>query len=252
MRQIFLTEGHPETGTLDRREILGQAFQLLMIHQIGFARTHIRVVQRLMDTQRIGFLPFAIFVILTTLGNFTNIDFRIEIGRKSLVMVTGIAIDNIQILDLIEMMFGCISCINTRYSRIKSTTQDGRQASLFETLFVGPLPAILVFSLIQRLIIGRIQIADTIFQTRIHDMQVLIRQCQVHHQIRLERLEQSHQLIHIVCIHLSGFDRYILNVSSNLVALALRTTGHHNIRESVGIHGNLLHCHRAHTTGTNN
>ena len=75
-----------------------------------------------MDFQRLGGNPFPVFVITSILCNFAYIDFWIEVCGKSLMMIACIAIDNIQVLDFIEVMFGCISRIDATYSRIESTT----------------------------------------------------------------------------------------------------------------------------------
>ena len=90
-------------------------------------------------------------------------------------MVAGVAVDDIQILDFIEMMFRCISCIYSCYTRIESASQDSRQTRFFETVFIGPLPAIFIFCLVQRFVVGSVEIADTVNQAGIHDGEVLIR-----------------------------------------------------------------------------
>ena len=93
--QVLLAEGHPETGALDRRVVLRQALQLLVIHQVGLSRTHVRVVQRLVHSQRIRLLPLAILPVFTTLGDLADIDLRIEVRGESLVVITGVAIHDV-------------------------------------------------------------------------------------------------------------------------------------------------------------
>ena len=97
------------------------------------------------------------------------------------MMVSGVAVYDIQILYFIEMMFGRISRIYTRYTRIEPATQDSGQAGIFKTFLVCPLPTVLVFSFVQRFVIGRVEIADTVCQAGIHDVEVLIRQSQVYY-----------------------------------------------------------------------
>ena len=162
MSQIFLSESHPEAGTFNCREVFGQAFQLFVVHQVGLSRTDIRIVQRFVYGQRICFFPFSVLEIFSSLGNLADIDFRVEISRKCFVMVSCITVYNIQILYFIEVMFGRISRIYACYARIESTTQDSSQTGIFETFLVCPLPAVLVFSFVQRFVIGRVEIADTV------------------------------------------------------------------------------------------
>ena len=41
-------------------------------------------------------------------------------------------------------------------------------------------------------------------ETRIHDVQILIRECQIQHDVRREILDECRQGRHIVCIYGSG------------------------------------------------
>ena len=175
MSQIFLSERHPETGAFDGREVLCQTFQFFVIHQIRFARTYIRIVQRLVYRQRICIFPFSVFEIFTTLGNFADVDFRIEVRSECFVMIACVAVDDVQIPDFVEMMFRCISCIYPCYARIESASQNRCQPRFFKTVFIGPLPAIFIFRFVQRFVVGGVEVADTVSQTGVHDGEVLIR-----------------------------------------------------------------------------
>ncbi|CDE87889.1 unknown [Prevotella sp. CAG:891] len=140
MSQIFLTKRHPEAGTLNRRIVLHQAFDFLVVQQVAFLRTYVRIGKRLVNFERFSFNPLTVFPIQTLLGNFANIDFRVKVRSKSLVVITGIAVYDVEILNLVEVMLGSISCKNARHTRVKTTTQDSCQASLFKAIFVSPLP----------------------------------------------------------------------------------------------------------------
>ena len=82
-------------------------------------------------------------------------------------------------MQLIEMMFGGIGGKYSGYARIEPASENGRQTGLFEAVFIRPLPAVFILRLIERFIVGRIQIADAVFQAGIHDVQILIRQSQI-------------------------------------------------------------------------
>ena len=138
--EILLAEGHPETCLLDGRVVLHQTLQLLVVHQIALARTDVRVGERLVDRERVGFNPFAILIPESLLGNFADIDFWVEVGCESLVMVTGVAIHDVEHLNLIEVMFGCISGEDARNSWVKTAAEDSAETSLFELILVCPLP----------------------------------------------------------------------------------------------------------------
>ena len=167
-------------------------------------------------------------------------------------MVSGVAVYNIQVLYFIEVMFGCISRIYTRYARIESTTQDSGQAGIFESFLVCPLPAVLVFSFVQRFVIGRVEIADTVCQTGIHDVEVLIGQSQIYYQVRFEGVEQADEFFHVVCIDLCCLYLYILNIGGDLVALAFRAAGNHDIGKDIRVHRDLLNSNGTNAPCTNN
>ena len=116
--KILLTKCHPETTTLDGRIVLDQTLQLLVVHQIALATTDVRVGEFLVNLQRLSLNPFTIFVIKTLLSDLTDVDFRIEVCGKSLMVITGIAVYNVEILYLVEMMLGSISGEDARYTRV--------------------------------------------------------------------------------------------------------------------------------------
>ncbi len=190
MSQILLSESHPETGPLNGRIVLHQRLQLLMIKQIRIPFANMGISQHFMNLQRTGLHPAPVFPVTAMLRNLANIDFRIEISSKCHPMVSGITIHNIQIMNLIKIMFGCISCKNSRYTRVKPASQNSSQPFFLKTVMVSPLPAIFKMCLILRFIIGRIQIIHPTLQTGLHNSQVLVRQCHINHNLRPERTHQ--------------------------------------------------------------
>ena len=142
-----------------------------------------------MKFQRFGCNPFAVFIITSVLGNFADIDLRIEVCSKCLMMVSCITVDDIQILDFIEVMFGSISRIDTTYSRVESASQDCGQASFLKAFLVCPLPTVFEVSFVFRLIVCRIQVVYAGFQTSFHDGQVLIRKSYVNNDFGFKTIE---------------------------------------------------------------
>ena len=111
-----------------------------MVQQVAVARTDVGIVQILVNLQWLCLHPLAVFPIETLLRNLTDIDLRVEVGGESLVVVTSIAVNDVQILNLLEVMLGSISCIDAGNTRVETTTEDSGEASLFETLTISPLP----------------------------------------------------------------------------------------------------------------
>ena len=58
-----------------------------------------------LDFHRFGFHPLAIENIAALCRNFPNVDFRIEVGCERITMVTAVAVQNINGINLIKFMF---------------------------------------------------------------------------------------------------------------------------------------------------
>ena len=95
MCQVFLSESHPEACPLDGREVLYQRFQFFVVKQVGVTRTNVGIIQRLVYFQRLGSDPLTVFIIASVLGDFADVDFRIEVGSEGFVVVAGITVHNI-------------------------------------------------------------------------------------------------------------------------------------------------------------
>ena len=170
-------------------------------------------------------------------------------------MVAGIAVYDVEIVDLVEVMLGGISSIDTADTRVEATAEDSRQTSLFETILVGPLPGVLEVCFVLRLVVGRIEVVAATSQTGVHNRQVLIGQGEVDHQLRLVVREERLQLLHVVGIHLCGLDVHVVaglvDIVYNLVALGLAAARNHKVGKHVGILRNLECRYRSDATGAN-
>ena len=74
------------------------------------------------------------------MGNLTDIDFWVEVGSESLVMVSGVAIHDIEHLDFIEVMLGSVCGEDAGNTWVETATEDSAQTCLFELILVSPLP----------------------------------------------------------------------------------------------------------------
>ena len=126
--EILLPEGHPETSPLNGRIVLDQALQLFVMEQVALAGADVGIGKRTVYFEGFGFNPLAVFPIETLLGNFANVDFGIEVGGKGLVVIAGVAVDNIEILYLVEVMFGRIGGIDTGNTRVETAAKNGGEA----------------------------------------------------------------------------------------------------------------------------
>ena len=167
-------------------------------------------------------------------------------------MVTGVAVDDVEIVHLLEVVLGGISRIDAAHTRVETATQDGGEAGLLETLAVGPLPLVFILGLVERLIVGRVEVVDPTVQTGIHDGEVLIRQSHVDDNIGLVFLEQSHQLVYLVGIYPVGHNAFVAYSLGNRIAFRLRAAGQHNLGKYIGVLRYLVRYHRSNATGADN
>ena len=93
-----------------------------------------------MDRQRVGLNPFAILIPQTFLGDLTDVDFRVEVGSESLVVIAGIAVYDVENLDLVEVMLGSVCSKDARNTRVEAAAKDSAKTSFLKLVLVSPLP----------------------------------------------------------------------------------------------------------------
>src|SRR5690606_17929792 len=227
--EIIVRESHPETGTLDLGKIFGERLELFVIHQVNFLRAYLRrEIVNAVYRQRLCFMPLSIFPIATLGCYFTDIDLGIEVGREGFAVITGITVDDVQVMNFIEVVLFQISREDVGNARIKTGTQQSHQTGFFKFILIIPLPGIFELGGIQRFVVGGIEIVNASFQTGIHDMQVLIRQGHVDDQIRFFLIQQRHQFRHIVRIYLGRLNGS-LDLRSQGFAFFFVATGQYNL-----------------------
>ena len=169
-------------------------------------------------------------------------------------MVTGIAVKDIDVVNLIKVMLQGIGTEHACYPRVKAGAQQRRNACLFELLPISPLPLVLKLCRILRLIVGSVHIAYLALQAGIHDGQVLIRQCQIQHHIRLHPFDEGYQLLHAVGIHLGRGDFALAPLQLFLqgIALADSTAGDADFLKGIAVLHALVNCHAGHAAAADN
>ena len=195
----------------------------------------------------------AVLPIFATLSNFADVDFGIEIGGECLVVVTCIAVDDVEVLNLVEMVLGGIGGVDAAHARVEATTEDGAQAGLLESLLVGPLPRVLEVGLVFRLIVGGVEIVASAGEACLHDGEVLIGEGEVDYQQGFVVAEERFELFHIVGVYLCRLDvervAGLMDGLHDVVALLLGAAGNHHLGENVGILCDFKRCYGGHATG---
>ncbi len=253
--EVLLAEGHPEASLLDGGVVLHQALQLLVVHQVALARADVGVGERPVDSQRIGLDPFAVLVPESLLGDLADVDLWVEVGGESLVVVAGVAVHDVEGLDLVEVVLGGVCREDAGHTRVETATEDGAEACLLELVLVSPLPRVLEVSLVLRLVVGGVHVVASACQASVHDGEVLVRQGEVDDQLWLVAVEERLQLLHVVGVDLCRLDihlvTFVVDGSHQFVALLLATAGNHEFGENVLVLDNLEGCHGSYATCAN-
>ena len=58
-------------------------------------------------------------------------------------MVTAVAVENVDRVNRVELMFGGVGAVGLRHTRVKATAQQRSQAGILKLFLVGPLPAVI-------------------------------------------------------------------------------------------------------------
>ncbi len=140
-----------------------------MVEQIRPLYAHFGKINISMDAHRLDFQPLAVFPVFAFLGDFADVDFRVEVGGKRLAVTAGVAVDNIDIVNLIEVVFLRVRAKDIRHPRIEAAAQQRHNAFFPVSVVISPLPLVLEFGHIFRLIIGGVEVIDARRQTRFHN-----------------------------------------------------------------------------------
>jgi hypothetical protein len=136
--------------------------------------------ERLMDFQRLGFLPFT-FPIAAFGCDFANVDFRVEVCRERQTMVSRVGVDDVDVMNLIEQMLLGIGAVDVGHTRIEAAAQQRHETFFLKPLVVGPLILVAEPGFVARFVIGRIEVIHPCF----HQCQILVRQRHVNQHIWL-------------------------------------------------------------------
>ena len=104
VREVALTEGHEEADTLDARDIERQRLDFLMMQEVHVAVADLREIIDALNLHRLCFDPAAVLPVAALCGDFADVDLRIEVGGKGVAVVAGVAVEDVDILDGVEVV----------------------------------------------------------------------------------------------------------------------------------------------------
>ena len=170
-------------------------------------------------------------------------------------MIAAVAVQNIDRVDGIEFVLARICAVRLRYAGIKAAAEQRSQTGFLKFLAVRPLPRIIEVSgktsllaafliggapdgivRVFRLIVGGIEIIYATRKAGVHDGKILVRQRDIHDEIRLERFDQVDHFLRMVGIDLGGSDAGFggrRKLGGQTVALLLGAAGDAQIGEYI-------------------
>ncbi len=91
-----------------------------MVEEVRFALAYVGVGQRQMYFQRAGGNPFAVLPVASVLGDFTDVYFGVEVGGEGFAVVAGVAVDDVKVLGLAEVVFHGVGSKYAGHTRVES------------------------------------------------------------------------------------------------------------------------------------
>ena len=75
-----------------------------MVQQIHILVPYLLEIILALDRHGRNFYPVSVFPVAAGCGNLAQIDLGVEVGGKCVTMVTAVAIQNIDLIDLVKLM----------------------------------------------------------------------------------------------------------------------------------------------------
>ena len=142
-----------------------------------------------MHRKRCCGVPFAAFPILALLGYFAYVDFGVEVRGKCFAVIACIAIDYIEVVHLVEVVFGGVCGEDRCYTRVEAAAEYGCKPRTAELILICPLPRVLEVCLIFGFVVGGVEVVYAALEAGVHNGQVLIRQSNVYDDFGFELVE---------------------------------------------------------------
>ena len=236
--EVALAERHEEADALDARDGEAEALELLVVQEVHVLRADFREVVDTLDLHRLRLDPVAVLPVAAVGRDFADVDLGVEVRRERIAVVAGVAVEDVDVVDLVEVVLERVGGEDARDARVEAGAEERRDAGLLVALAVGPLPLVLELRRVLRLVVGRVDVIRLRREAGVHDVQVLVRQREVQHDVRLEVLDQGDERIDVIRINLRRADlrlRRALELLLERVALRLRARDNHDFTEFVRV-----------------
>src|SRR4029078_9450609 len=99
-------------------------------------------IDHLRDAQRINLDPLAALPVAAALGDLTDVDFRIEVGRECLSVTASIAVDDVDGVNLVEKLVLGVRAIRVHHPGIEAAAENAEDPPGSEAIVIRPLPRV--------------------------------------------------------------------------------------------------------------
>ena len=143
MVKVALAESHKEADALDIGQVFAQGLNFLVMQQVHILLADLIEVVFPLDAHGRNLDPLAVLHVAAGSGDFAQVDFGVKIGGKGIAVVAAVAVENVDRVNRVELMFGGVGAVGLRHTRVKATAQQRSQAGILKLFLVGPLPAVI-------------------------------------------------------------------------------------------------------------
>ncbi|MMZ61562.1 hypothetical protein D1872_237190 [compost metagenome] len=156
--QVTLSKCHEKADTLEPFDMFDETLHLFMIEQITIFGTDLRIVPHHLDRHGFGLYPLSVFPVAPLGTHFAQIDFGIEVGGERVTVIAGVAVENIDRMDLVEVVLLGVGAKDIGDARIKSASQKCHDTGIFVAVMISPLLFVFELCRIGMLVICRIEV----------------------------------------------------------------------------------------------
>ena len=181
-----------------------------MAGQVQVLHAHHRQIVGAFDFEHAVAGPLTVLPAVDRAGEFAEIDFRVEIGGEVLAVRTGVDVEDVDRLDLVEVLLLRQSGIGVDYARVEADAEDGGHALVLAFGQVLPLVVAIPrrgFTDLARIFVdGGVQIGDAGVDTGTQHGHVEERRTDVNDDLRFGFADQCLGRVHVQGVQRIGLD----------------------------------------------
>lgn len=246
-------EAHPELSPAQGRDVFHEGFEFLVVHPVDFVGANFfRAGERLMQGHGGGFDKRSVFPVAAFGGDFTDVDFRVEVGGESVAVVAAIDVDDVQCVNFIEMVLQGPGGENIGDAGVEAGAKQGGATCREEPLLKIPLPGVFELGDVLGFVVGSVKVVATRFQAGFHQGEILIGQGDIDQEPCSSPANQFGGFGDVIGIDLSrgNFPAGAhFHVGCDRFALGNRAGGERDFTEDLGNHGAFVGDDIADATG---